>query len=41
MTLPLWGSLYHLHGPKELEVPNGLAESQHEAASLVGRGKGL
>ena len=37
-TLPLWGPLYHLHGPQEFEVPHGSANSEHEAASVVRHG---
>ena len=40
-TLPLWGTLYHLHGPQEIEVPHGSAEPEHKEASVVRCDKGL
>ena len=40
-SLFLWGSVYHIHGPQELEVFDGSAQSKYAPEETVGRGKGL
>ncbi|KAJ9557189.1 hypothetical protein OSB04_011803 [Centaurea solstitialis] len=40
-TLPVWGSLYDLHGPQESLLLYGSPEPQHEATEVVRRGEGL